>query len=305
MKLFVFFALSSVNCQSSSPPRVYRNPFLKEPIGLKQSKKREPDNVYFDIATDLSLPIGFDPEQTLNHEASFTPVNQRIRGLGQRSRTSEQQIHPNTRNIAGMLRYRLLALGVKQPDFKDLLGYGCWCTFLIKHDLRPKNMSPIDEIDEICRQWTKCHECSSIDSYYECSDQGHDEYKVRGIVATGLFSCESNESECSMKACQCDTQLVYKMSNIFETKSDIFDFTKTYKSGYNPYTQCRKARTTSDKKPDTCCGEETNRYPFYSMRGQKACCKNRTYDTGMFTCCEDGSLISLGRRCFRNPFSKS
>ena len=27
-------------------------------------------------------------------------------------------------------------------------------------------------------------------SYYECSDQGHDEYKVRGIVATGLFSCE-------------------------------------------------------------------------------------------------------------------
>ena len=34
------------------------------------------------------------------------------------------KIHPNTRNIAGMLRYRLLALGIKQPDFKDLLGYG-------------------------------------------------------------------------------------------------------------------------------------------------------------------------------------
>jgi len=92
MKLFLFLALSSVDCQSSSPPRVYRNPFLKEPIGLKQSKKKEPDNVYFDIETDLSLPIGFDPEQTLNHEASFTPVNQRIRGLGQRSRTSEQQV---------------------------------------------------------------------------------------------------------------------------------------------------------------------------------------------------------------------
>ena len=81
--------------------------------------------------------------------------------------------------------------------------------------------------------------------------------------------------ECSMKACQCDTQLVYKMSAIFESKSDIFDLTKTYKSGYNPYTQCRKARTTSDKKADKCCGDETNRYPFYSMRGQKACCKSR------------------------------
>ena len=130
--------------------------------------------------------------------------------------------------------------------------------------------------------------------------------KNRHKISTSCFIrfISANESECSMKACQCDTQLVYKMSNIFETKSDIFDFTKTYKSGYNPYTQCRKARTTSDKKADKCCGEETNRYPFYSMRGQKACCKNRTYDTAMFTCCEDGSLVSLGRRCFRNPFSK-
>ena len=37
-----------------------------------------------------------------------------------------------------MLRVRLLALGIKR-DFKDLLGYGCWCNFLIKHDLCPKN----------------------------------------------------------------------------------------------------------------------------------------------------------------------
>ena len=61
-----------------------------------------------------------------------------------------------------MLRVRLLAMGLKN-DFKDLLGYGCWCNFLIKHDLRPKNMMPVDEIDEICRLWSKCHECSSID----------------------------------------------------------------------------------------------------------------------------------------------
>ena len=49
-------------------------------------------------------------------------------------------------------------------NHKTILNHiRCWCTFLIKHDLRPQNMSPIDEIDEICRQWTKCHECSSID----------------------------------------------------------------------------------------------------------------------------------------------
>ena len=85
-----------------------------------------------------------------------------------------------------MLRVRLLALGIKR-DFKDLLGYGCWCNFLIKHDLRPKNMMALDEIDEVCRLWAKCHECSSIDSYYQCSDQGHDEYKV-DFTITGCIS---------------------------------------------------------------------------------------------------------------------
>lgn len=60
-------------------------------------------------------------------------------------------IHPNTRNIAGMLRYRLLALGVSM-NFKDLLGYGCWCTFLIRHDM-VKN-----DIDEkISTSLPRCH----------------------------------------------------------------------------------------------------------------------------------------------------
>ena len=27
-------------------------------------------------------------------------------------------------------------------------------------------------------------------SYKKCSAQGHDEYKVKGIVATGKFTCE-------------------------------------------------------------------------------------------------------------------
>ena len=62
-------------------------------------------------------------------------------------------------------------------------------------------MIPNDQIDELCRQWTKCHECSSIDSYYQCSAQGHDEYKVRGIVATGKFSCEcKSQSAVSKKS---------------------------------------------------------------------------------------------------------
>ena len=43
-----------------------------------------------------------------------------------------------------------------------------------------------------------------------------------------------------------------------------------------------KGENDFGQKTDKCCEDETNRYPFYSMRGQKACCKSRTYDTGSF-----------------------
>ena len=148
----------------------------------------------------------------------------------------------------------MLAMGI-QIRFLDLLGYGCWCSFLIRHDLRyavhtlrtfflwdsnlanlvfrPRNKEPSDKIDEICRKWSKCHECSSIDSYYQCSAQGHDIYQVQGIIATGKFTCASeyrriysifkiqmiftelivgNEDSCALRSCECDTELVYKVT---------------------------------------------------------------------------------------------
>ena len=45
-----------------------------------------------------------------------------------------------------MLRVRLLALGIKR-DFKDLLGYGCWCIAHGENPLLAKRGLPADDID--------------------------------------------------------------------------------------------------------------------------------------------------------------
>lgn len=86
---------------------------------------------YFSINTEnLGLQVGYDAVN--GPRVHFQDML--IQGRSGRERSGPASIHPNTRNIAGMLRYRLLALGVTM-NFKDLLGYGCWCTFLIKHDM--------------------------------------------------------------------------------------------------------------------------------------------------------------------------
>jgi len=82
----------------------------------------------------------------------------------QRSRSSHE-LHKNTKNLAGMLRFRLAALGIKSPPFTEILRYGCWCSFLLKQEKRPKNMEPVDEIDKLCRKRSKCHECASLDRF--------------------------------------------------------------------------------------------------------------------------------------------
>ena len=118
---------------NQAPPKALRKRKLK-----RKSKKARDDYQFFSINTDnLGLQAEYDASTGAPLDFGSLLIHGRAGGVtGSKSpaiRKPALEIHPNTRNIAGMLRYRLLALGV-QMNFKDLLGYGCWCTFLIRHD---------------------------------------------------------------------------------------------------------------------------------------------------------------------------
>ena len=56
----------------------------------------------------------------------------------QRAKTSHGETahepHRNTKNIAGMLKYRLASLGIKEPMFMDLLRYGdVFLIYILNH----------------------------------------------------------------------------------------------------------------------------------------------------------------------------
>jgi len=270
----------------------------------KSSKKKSRRNRKKGKTVDYSTLFDLNTDNLELEDAAVSgPVSPNeknsIFSMGRsQSRGAVNGIHPNTRKIAGMLRHRMLAMGI-QIRFLDLLGYGCWCSFLIRHDLRPRNKEPSDKIDEICRKWSKCHECSSIDSYYQCSAQGHDIYQVQGIIATGKFTCASNEDSCALRSCECDTELVYKLSDLLANDPKNFNIMNSYEKGFSPYSQCIEKRMMSDRKSDKCCGEFPDRFPFWSNMSQKACCGSKTYDVNLFDCCHGAKLVPKSMNCPR------
>ena len=165
-------------------------------------------------------------------------------------------------------------------------------------------MEAVDAIDSLCRKRAKCHECSSIDSYYQCSDQGHDTYGVKVIMSSGALSCAANTDQCSRNACECDRHFVNQIVSLLSYEPESFG-SFGYRTGFNPLTSCSKSIVSlyrgNPPRSDQCCGTSlTARYPFFTEGGDKGCCNANTYDTNTFDCCNDGRLVRKGTRCIYN-----
>jgi hypothetical protein len=50
-----------------------------------------------------------------------------------------------------------------QVSVADLLNSGCWC-----HQNAPNYGIPMDKIDSVCQNWSKCHHCIMMDNNQEC-----------------------------------------------------------------------------------------------------------------------------------------
>ena len=58
-----------------------------------------------------------------------------------------------------------LQLRYDKKDLMKLHGYGCYCLNLGDRPLSSSTygVDPRDEIDQLCRSWTRCNKCSGID----------------------------------------------------------------------------------------------------------------------------------------------
>jgi len=202
---------------------------------------------------------------------------------------TEPGFDDNRQDIANMLAFRLAQYGYDSVQFTDIMSSGCWCNMINNYEKRRGH--PVGIMDTACRAHSHCYKC--IDMDFECSaiDTA---YQVFIDPVSNDFTCEENSDPCSIRACECDVELV---NNIALTAGDEGQSIAalTEYGGFDPSTQCLSNPSGgSGGKPDTCCGDYPKRFPYFTDFGARGCCAGKTYSTNSLECCASGEVKGIG-----------
>jgi len=106
--------------------------------------------------------------------------------------------------------------------------------------------------------------------------------------------CYENNAgdECKTAACIIEANFLANIFKAFfqmrQRPADMF----IHKNGFDPENSCpysamKPSWSAGDKE---CCGTHPERYPFMAENGLRGCCGERTYNSGVMDCCEDGGI---------------
>ena len=115
---------------------------------------------------------------------------------------------------------------INASNFAEKLPtYGCWCTQVYTNN--GQKGRPVDELDEICRQWSKCRKCEEIEECEGDLDLNYSPTFAFDAVAFTLVSECLGMNECTTNRCECDLYHIARASEIVATgevddsKSDL------------------------------------------------------------------------------------
>ena len=98
---------------------------------------------------------------------------------------------------------------------QKLPDYGCWCKQVYTNNGHKGR--PVDEIDEICRQWAKCRKCEEIQSCTGELDVNYTPTLAFDATTFTLVTQCLGMNECTTNRCECDLFHVAKISEIVQT----------------------------------------------------------------------------------------
>ena len=167
----------------------------------------------------------------------------------------------------------------------------------------------MDALDELCKAWSQCRSCTTIDDGTCNPDEKP--YEVGFDPTTMRIDCQFNDNDCAINACKCDEQLAHSMvANIADMNNDFvsnadgsgFDHAFTCKAANNPNAPDinngangnGNGANSIDGSGIQCCGAYPNRFSFNTNDGAKNCCGDVTYNTGKHDCCNNSFLAAIG-----------
>ena len=198
----------------------------------------------------------------------------------------------------------------------DIRFYGCWCLPGASNFIKSRGL-PVDALDAACKRASQCYMCAKMDNIdrpkkceangvgYQFSMNGPltivdpSDYSSRSIEclddpASDIGNSKgSNKYSCRRQICECDKKLAEDLKAAVDAGAynqlfllDNKGRPKNQNSAFDPDATCKHDDNGTNRGELKCCGDGYSvRMPYYDNNGQKACCKNRTYNTLVQTCC--------------------
>jgi len=159
-------------------------------------------------------------------------------------------------------------LGDYGGTFDLLSGYGCNCHAIISG--KTATGRPVDELDRACQQYLSCTKC--IKKNFDGSCSLDEEYQLDFMnFDTSSYSCPSFLPSCSRSVCECDAQLMNKMTELLLANPTMNPWDENSNFNYDQ-NKCIKPRRPREEASHQCCGDITVPNQYYNSR-RKDCCK--------------------------------
>lgn len=185
---------------------------------------------------------------------------------------------------------------ITQADMATLNEYGCWCYFEGDHG-KGKGHA-VDEFDGICKTLHDGYDCIIRDGLLD-NDSGDACIPWDVSYSSSMFlgmDIEEVQTDCEDKnpTGSCN-EAVCKFEGWF-----IAQYLRKVLNGaqQNPMNQHSEGFVVREECPThagmasekQCCGSFPVRFPFKSYGGLRDCCANKTYNTQIYQCCNDGRV---------------
>jgi len=176
--------------------------------------------------------------------------------------------------------------------------YGCWCYFENGH--YQAKSGPVDPIDILCKRLHDGYACAMLDAKdmgFECIPWA---VPYNSAIGTGLVTnmdittirseCDTQNpvtNSCENWACKIEGYFVQQLLQYF-VNGGLINQDNRHDNGFDPNLSCpTKDGPDSERE---CCDQQPLRFPFKTYDGSRDCCINHTFDTNMFSCCNDGTV---------------
>jgi len=186
---------------------------------------------------------------------------------------------------------------ITQADMGLINEYGCWCYFQSDHS--KGRSGPVDEIDTLCKRLHDGYTCAIMDS----TDLGNAcvPWEINYNSATGagmIFSMDIStiRNECDVQnpdigcpnwVCKIEGYFIQQLVLYF-THGGSINHQHRHENGFQPSLDCPISTGVDSEK--ACCDEYPLRFPYKTYDGARDCCFTHTFNTEMYSCCDDGTV---------------